>query len=72
MKKQKVYIVLQEGPEWCNILGVFVGGSDPKGRANELKRNLEQGLFLDRIPPSYRSEIYKTLSHYTIEVRDQE
>lgn len=72
MKKQKVYIVLQEGPEWCNILGVFAGGPDPKGRANELKRDLERGLFLDRIPPSYRSEIYKTLSHYTIEVRDQE
>lgn len=72
MKKQRVYIVLQEGPEWSNILGVFAGGSDPKARAGELKRNLERGLFLDRIPPSYRSEIYKKMSRYTIEVRDQE
>lgn len=68
----KAHIVLMEGPEWSEVIGVFVDPVDPgfatpaAERAKKLVDDLKAGKEEKRIPRNYRDRVSMRLSEFVV------
>ena len=67
----KCSILTMEGPEWTEVLGVFVGGSHAV-RAITVQQQLIKGEQQHRIPPPYRTPTFIGLSRFHVRTREAE
>lgn len=77
----RAYVVLMQGPEWNEVVGVFADATPPaRGtpaagiRAGWLQQRLEAGEpeAMKRIPRGYRDRVYTLLSRYVVDQMEVE
>lgn len=77
----KIYLVVMEGPEWTEVLGVYAdalalppGSITAYTRAVQLTQQLldRDKAALERVPWGYRNPTFLGLSRFKVEVKEAE